>query len=139
MTIEIKPAEIVGASIGDRVTWSHGRRPGAVRYHGTLKGVTVDDEHSLLTIEDENGEVRHVHPEMVRLAPKKYKVGDQVTPKDADHLPNGTVLTDHGFLPLFKIKDSWYVIDNYSGVRMTEFCGDTRTISWMPRIYTDNV
>ena len=140
MTIEIKPAEIVGASIGDRVSWSHGRSPGAARYIGRLEGLTMDEEHILLVIKDENGEVRRVSPETVRVEPKKYAVGDEVGGEDFPHLPNGTVLLREKYLPAFKANGTWYVIDHGvpSGTREIGVLYErTRTIAWMPQSYTN--
>lgn len=134
MTIEIKPAEVIGASIGDRVTWSHGRYPGAARYHGTLIGVATDDEHSLLVIEDDNGETRRVSPETARVTPKKYVLGDKVGAEAADALPDGALVSDMGMLPLFKMKGDWYVIDPEMGTYQVPLAGN-RTIVWLPTKY----
>lgn len=140
MSIEVKPAEIIGASIGDQVTWSHGSYPGASRYPGTLEGVIVDAKHSLLVIKDEEGVIRHVAPAKVRPAVKQYAVGDEVGAADFPHLPNGAMLLRDGYVPAFKSRDRWLAVDvsNPLGVREINMYDRPRTIVWLPRTYTDN-
>lgn len=140
MAIEIKPAEIVGAKIGDRVSWSTGRHPGAARAYGTIIRVSTNyANHIEVAPEGREGDTRYISPDSLTLAPKKYEVGEEVTLKDEDLLPDGTTLTDVGKLPLFKAHGRWYVIDPETpapGIRETRLFG-TRTITWLPARYTN--
>jgi hypothetical protein len=143
MTIEIKPAEIVGAAVGDRVTW----RGDTITWHGRIAGPSKEYAGRVaVDIESRDNEAvpdagrRHIEPERLTLAPKTYKVGDEVGGADYLHLPSGAVVVRQGYLPAFKIKDSWFVIDadvGGGGTReVTSLYDRTRTIAWLPQSYT---
>lgn len=140
MTIEVQPAKIVGAEIGDRVSWSTGRYPGAARTYGTIVGIsTTYANHIEVAPEGREDDRRHIEPERLTLAPREYVVGDRVSvAADGDALPNGTVLIDNEgtWIPVFKQGGKWFVIDPYAAPgepRSAAPSADrSRNIGWMP-------
>jgi hypothetical protein len=141
MTIKIKPAEIVGAAVGDRVSFETPVDAPPVTWYGHIAGLSTEyPGRVVVDLEDANEGRRHIEPERLSLASKKYAVGDEVGGKDFPHLPNGTVLLREKYLPAFKANGTWYVLDHGvpGGIREIGVLYErTRTIAWMPQSYTN--
>ena len=138
MTISIEPAKIVGAEVGDRVAWTNPHDNNRVQY-AHIAGLSTEPDYPgciVIDLEEPREGRRYVRPRTLVLAPKKYAVGDKVFARDADALPNGTTVCDKGLMPLFKISDTWYVIDPDKGTYPLALTGG-RTITWLPYAYTN--
>lgn len=131
MTISIKPAELVGAKIGDRVI-STSRPYGSARHSGTLVGV----KHALALIQWDGESVPlEVHPTNITLAPREWKVGDVVEgPEAYDSLPVETAVRDHGDGEVcIKRTGGWQcVIAGSYAVAQTHYLDEPRTIIYLP-------
>lgn len=138
MTISIEPARIVGAEVGDRVSYESPLDGPSVTWYGTIGGLSTEfPGRVVVNLEAASGACRHIAPDRLTLAPKKYKVGDRVDARDADILPNGTTICDSGMLPQFKISDTWYVVDPDTGTYPAALVGG-RTIAWLPYTYLNS-
>ena len=88
MTISIKPAELIGAEIGDEVSYYDVF--GDVK-SGAILNIVND---SSLRLRDRSGWVRDVPLHRLVVVAKEFRVGDRVEGDDYEQLPIGTILRD---------------------------------------------
>lgn len=130
MTISIKPAEIVGANIGDRVFISEDY-PYAWAGYGVINGIRDND---MLVVVLDNGEHHQIDVKYLTLALKEFVIGDTVSGDDYDLLPDGVVLGGlKRYAALQKTLGKWYAANGIGGTIDPDHAREhPRTIIFLP-------